>query len=62
MTLARRAGRIVEIRDGKIVRDCPAAEAAQGRASNGRERIRPGPNGPDRTACVLRLSLIMFPA
>ena len=45
MTLARRAGRIVEIRDGKIVRDCPAAEAAQGRASNGRERIRPGPNG-----------------
>jgi peroxiredoxin Q/BCP len=45
MTLARRAGRIVEIRDGKIIRDGPAAEAAQGRASNGRERIRPGPNG-----------------
>jgi hypothetical protein len=30
MTLVRRAGRIVEIRDGKIVRDGPAAEAAQG--------------------------------
>jgi putative ABC transport system ATP-binding protein len=28
LTLARRAGRIVEIRDGKIVRDGPAAEAA----------------------------------
>ena len=28
LALARRAGRIVEIRDGKIVRDVPAAEAA----------------------------------
>jgi putative ABC transport system ATP-binding protein len=28
LTLARRAGRIVEIRDGRIVRDGPAAEAA----------------------------------
>jgi putative ABC transport system ATP-binding protein len=28
LALARRAGRIVEIRDGKIVRDGPAAEAA----------------------------------
>jgi ABC-type polar amino acid transport system ATPase subunit len=29
LTLARRASRIVEIRDGKIVRDGPAAETAQ---------------------------------
>jgi predicted ABC-type transport system involved in lysophospholipase L1 biosynthesis ATPase subunit len=28
LTLARRAGRIVEIRDGRIVRDGPAVEAA----------------------------------
>ena len=28
LALARRAGRIVEIRDGTIVRDVPAAEAA----------------------------------
>jgi macrolide transport system ATP-binding/permease protein len=28
LALARRAGRIVEIRDGRIVRDLPAAEAA----------------------------------
>jgi len=28
LALARRAGRIVEIRDGRIVRDGPAVEAA----------------------------------
>jgi ABC-type lipoprotein export system ATPase subunit len=28
LTLARRASRVVEIHDGKIVRDGPAAEAA----------------------------------